>query len=187
MVIFLLSITGYPKNHIYGIYRLSSSATGVILILKDNSNLEYLNWVDLGGWWNGFNGEYSIKNDNLTILIFYPVNDDTHYVRLDTLLIRDIDGTKFLVPTFKIEEFDESILNDIKPTYWYEVGKTDSIPWAGIDCFVKLSSSKLKDVTDRKIIWSKVKNLNGVRIKLPPPPPRPKLDTLIDESEIELK
>ena len=188
LLIVLLLISNCQKTNISGIYRLrSGGGVGIILKLDNDSRLHYFNWVDVGGWWNGFDGKYSIKIDTLTISIFYPFNYDTHYVRIDTLLIRNVDVTKFLVPIFKIEEFDESILNDIKPIYWYEAEKTDSLPMAGIDCFVKLKSSKLKDVIDRKIMWSKVTNLNGVRIKRPPPPPRPRPDTLIDESEIELK
>jgi hypothetical protein len=188
LFIFLLVMSSCQKSNITGIYRLSSSGgVGIILKLNDNSRLQYLNWVDVGGGWNGFDGEYYVNEDTLTTSIFYPVNDDTFYVRIDTLLIRNVDGIRFLVPTFMIDEFDESITNNLEATYWYKENKTDSLPLAGIDCFVKLRNQNLKDVTDDQIEWSKVTNLNGVRIRRPPPPPRPKPDTLIDESETELK
>lgn len=143
-------------NTILGYYRLrGGGGYGVILKLKDSTSIDYLQWVDVGGFYNGNDGQYDIKGDTLIIKVFYPIDRDSHYLRIDTLRIERWGKIPVFIPKF----IDNEWIVDYDPK--------DERIIAGSDCFAKVAELNENYISDLDITWRHLNNKNSVPIKLP--------------------
>lgn len=157
--------TAYFEDSLAGFYRISSGGGyGIILVIKDSINFDYLQWTDVGGYYSGRNGRYIIEDDSLFLNIYFPLNQDTHYVRIDTFRIEKWNKINIFIPNFIGDEWEVLIDTESKRVL------------RGSDCFAKVASLNENYLSNIFIkYWEKVVNKNSIPVILPPPPPRPKL------------
>ena len=141
-----------------------------VLKIEKNKNFEYYCWNDVGGYYTGLNGKYTISDEKLFINIYYPVNSDTHAVRRDTLFFKRYKDYQFLVSSLSINRFNESLKNnDMQRWYWIDENTKHH---SGLLCYMKVDEKDLP-VKDEKIEWDIVKNPKSVAIEAPTPPHLP--------------
>ncbi len=142
--------------------------------MTKNQKVEYYSWMDVGGYYSGFECEYTIDSSHTIFLnVFHPVNADTHAVRRDTLFARNCGGYRFLVPQKAVIQFDESLKNnDMREWYWLDKDTND--PHHGNCCYMKVYDRSLP-IEETGIEWNRVQNPTSVSIAFPSPPPIPEL------------
>jgi hypothetical protein len=162
-----------------GYYRYSGwSATGAIMCIKDSLNIDYLQYSDIGGIYFGNIGRYEIIDDTLLLQIFYPVNEDTHLVKFDTLEIKKWNNTYLFLPKYVGNDWDVVL------------DKNNNSIKFGSSCFAKVA--ELNDDYYRNIEiweWNRVTNKNSIPVKFPPVPPFPRIEDVknIKFEEIEVE
>jgi hypothetical protein len=160
------NISSENENGICGVYRISSGGGySVVLSIKDSINIDYLTWVDVGGHYLGRKGEYKIKQDTLFLRLFHPINIDSHYVRTDTLVIKNWNGVRIFRPIFVADWFV-----DID-------NKTNQVI-SGSDCFAKVANVTENYYPSLEISdWDTLIGKNSMPIPFPALPPRPRQDS----------
>lgn len=165
------------QSNIIGTYRMSAGGgTGFILSLNEDNSLEYLSWSDIGGYFEGFSGNYQYKNNKLFISYYIPINEDTHAIRKDALSIRNLNNEIFLVPAISLKEFDNSIKDSVNITKWIYKDKNTGRPVKGINIYVKTYQRNISQLDNFNIIWHKLSNEESVAIEFPPALHRPIID-----------
>ena len=165
------------ESNLFGTYRISSGGGyGVVLTLKDSTNFDYLQWIDVGGYFFGRKGKYSIKRDTLYLELLQPICKDTHYVRLDTLIIQKWKNTIVFKPKFIENEWDIRI----DP-------KTNKVI-SGQDCFAKVAEINENYYQSLEISnWDTLIGKNSIQVVFPPAPPRPKINIQNEDFTIDEK